>query len=191
MRIIAGEAKGRSLKGPKSTATRPTSDKVRGSIFGMLESLADLSGVRVLDLYAGTGALAMEALSRGAAWADLVEKSSSACDLIRSNLAQLGLAGQARVHCMAVRRALNSPYFTDGPAYDIILLDPPYADPGIAEVMGTLAASTLVGRGTIVVLEHARRFAVQGGYGRLELIKTRCHGDTCVSLFTGRPEPSA
>jgi len=184
MRVIAGSAKGHHLKSPPGKATRPTSDKIKGSLFAMLESYCGLENARVLDLYAGTGALAIEALSRGAAWADLVEESRSVCAVIRENLAHTKCAERAAVHCMPVHTALASPYFTEGPAYDIILLDPPYADPNIASIMDALADSSLVGEHTVVVLEHARRFDVRPAYGRLRLVKTRCHGDTCLSIFS-------
>lgn len=183
MRVIAGSAKGHHLKEPTSGATRPTADKIKGALFAMLDSLYGVHGARVLDLYAGTGALAIEALSRGAAWADLVDESRAACAVIRENLARTKCAQRAAVHCLPVRRALSAPHFTRGRAYDIILLDPPYGDPDIGQVMDMTAGSGLVADDGVVVLEHARRFAVQESYGRLRLLKTRCHGDTCLSIF--------
>src|SRR3990172_6608743 len=103
MRVIAGRAKGHRLAGPPSRATRPTSDLVRGAIFSALGSLgADLS--RVLDLYAGSGALGIEALSRGAGWCDFVERDPAACAVIRENLRATGFDGQARVYCLSVER---------------------------------------------------------------------------------------
>jgi 16S rRNA (guanine966-N2)-methyltransferase len=187
VRVIAGSAKGHHLKAPPSQATRPTGDKVKGALFAMLESLCGLEDTRVLDLYAGSGALAIEALSRGAAWADLVDDNRGACAVMRDNLAHTKCAERARVHCLPVQSALTSPYFTQGPSYDIILLDPPYADPHIGAVMEQIAASPFVGAATVVVLEHAWRFAVPEGYGRLRLHKTRRHGDTCLSIFQPAP----
>jgi 16S rRNA (guanine966-N2)-methyltransferase len=183
MRVIAGSAKGHHLKEPPSKATRPTSDKIKGALFSMLESLCGIGDARVLDLYSGTGALGVEALSRGAAWADLVDSSRAACTVIKENLAVARCVDRAAVHCLSVKTALSAPYFTQGPGYDIILLDPPYADPDIANVMDLLAAVSLVHDDTVVVLEHARRFPVQESYGRLHLLKTRCHGDTGLSIF--------
>lgn len=183
MRVIAGTARGHHLKSPPSPATRPTGDKIKGALFAMLESLYGVTGTRVLDLYAGTGALAIEALSRGAAWADLVEESRPACDVIRENLAHTKCSARARVHTRSVQTALRSPYFTEGLAYDIILLDPPYADPNIGRVMETIGAGGLINVGTIVVLEHTRRFVAQEQFGRLRLLKSRCHGDTCLSVY--------
>jgi 16S rRNA (guanine966-N2)-methyltransferase len=184
MRVIAGSAKGHHLKPPASQATRPTADKIKGALFAMLESLCGLEDMRVLDLYAGTGALAIEALSRGAAWADLVEQHKPTCAIIRQNLEHTRCADRAAIHPMSVRASFTAPYFTEGLPYDIILLDPPYADPTIGQVMETLAATNMVGENTVVVLEHARRFAVQPSYGRLRLVKTRYHGDTGLSIYT-------
>lgn len=184
MRVIAGSAKGHHLKEPASAATRPTADKIKGALFAMLDSLWGVEDARVLDLYAGTGALAIEALSRGAAWADLVEENRAACTVIRENLARTRCADRAAVHCMTVRTALAAPHFTQGRAYDIILLDPPYADPDIGHVMEMTASSGLIADDSVVVLEHARRFPVRACYGRLQVLKTRCHGDTCLSIFT-------
>jgi 16S rRNA (guanine966-N2)-methyltransferase len=183
MRVIAGSAKGHPLKPPPSTATRPTSDKIKGSLFAMLENLCGIEGARVLDLYAGTGALGIEALSRGAAWADFVEDNRNVCAVIRDNLAFTKTAERATVLCMSVRTAMSAPYFTQGQTYDIILLDPPYADPGIGTVMETLANASFVGDETVVVLEHAKRFAVPETYGKLRLLKTRSHGDTGLSIY--------
>src|SRR4030043_1701035 len=107
MRVIAGRAKGHRLAGPPSRATRPTSDLVRGAIFSALASLgADLS--RVLDLYAGSGALGIEALSRGASWCDFVDRDRAACATIRQNLTLAGFQERARVLCLPVERALES-----------------------------------------------------------------------------------
>jgi 16S rRNA (guanine966-N2)-methyltransferase len=192
MRVIAGSAKGHHLKGPPGQGTRPTADKIRGSLFAMLESYCGMAETRVLDLYAGTGALAIEALSRGAAWADLIEQSRAVCAVISENLAHTKCGERAAVHCMSVRAALASPHFTQASPYDIILLDPPYADPDIGAVMGTLAAGRLLADDGVVVLEHSTRLAIQAEYGRLHLVKTRCHGDTCLSIFqatTNRSSP--
>ena len=107
MRVIAGEAKGLRLKSPPVRHLRPTSDLVRGAVFDMLASLgADLS--RVLDLYAGSGALGIEALSRGASWCDLVDRDRAACATIRQNLTLAGFQERARVLCLPVERALES-----------------------------------------------------------------------------------
>jgi 16S rRNA (guanine966-N2)-methyltransferase len=188
MRVIAGLAKGHTLRGPKSDATRPTSDKVRGAIFSMLEAMMPLEGLRALDLYAGTGALGIEALSRGAAWCDFVEQDRAACRIIAENLDHTRLAGQAKVHALAVEKVLAhpeflTPHFTESPGYDIITLDPPYADEGIWAVMERLADWPLTATGAVVVLEHSKRTEPPVAIGDLAMLKTRRHGDTSFTLY--------
>lgn len=178
MRVIGGAARGRHLLVPKTTATRPTSDLIRGVIFNLLEQ-EDVVWDRVLDLYAGSGALGIEALSRGAASATFVEQHPAACRTIAENLRRLGLSDRATVLCQPVRRALPKL----GDRYSIILLDPPYADPDVETVLAELAASPLVGPDTVIVLEHSRQRDPAPTDARLRRVKVRCHGDTCVSLF--------
>jgi 16S rRNA (guanine966-N2)-methyltransferase len=188
MRVIAGLAKGHNLRGPRSDATRPTSDKVRGAIFSMLEAMMPLEGLRALDLYAGTGALGIEALSRGAAWCDFVEQDRAACRIIAENLEHTRLAGLAKVHALAVERVLAhpdllTPHFTESLGYDIITVDPPYADEGIWAVMARLADWSLTAAGAVVVLEHSKREAPPAAIADLAMLKTRRHGDTCVTFY--------
>ncbi len=179
MRVIAGKAKGQRLQGPPSRATRPTSDLGRGAIFSALGSLgADLS--RVLDLYAGSGALGIEALSRGAAWCDFVERSPAACAVLRRNLASTGFAGQARVYCTTAQRALKR---LTGP-YTLVLADPPYADATALAVLEELATSNLVELGkTVLVLEHSARQGALARIGWWKLASSRRHGDTAISIY--------
>src|SRR6266571_286389 len=125
MRVISGSARGRRLKGPRGRGaiTRPSSGLVRGAIFSALASLgADLS--RTLDLYAGSGALGIEALSRGAETCDFVDRDPAACAVIRENLRITGFHGRARVHCLSAVTALQR---LPGP-YTLVLADPPYND---------------------------------------------------------------
>lgn len=181
MRVIAGRAKGHRLKGPRdrSGRTRPSSDLIRGAIFSALASLgADLS--RVLDLYAGSGALGIEALSRGAAWCDFVERDPRACALIRENLRSTGLQDQAGVHCTAVERA---PARLQGP-YTLVLADPPYADAAALSALEAVASSPLVEAGTtLLVLEHSARQEPPARLGPLSLVSQRRHGDSAVSIY--------
>jgi 16S rRNA (guanine966-N2)-methyltransferase len=194
MRVIAGEARSRALKAPKGTGTRPTSDKVKGAIFSMLESMImsrvgaheDLwQGYRILDLYAGSGALGIEALSRGAEWADFVDVDSAACRTVQANLAFTALEGRGRVHCMNVQRLLApvSGSWLKGP-YDVVFMDPPYKEPGIEEFLERLAESELFKPEGVLVVEHSRRVSLSADYGKIRLVKTRRHGDTNVSIYT-------
>src|SRR3972149_4574026 len=158
MRVIAGRAKGHRLAGPPSRATRPTSDLVRGAIFSALASMGvDLS--RTLDLYAGSGALGIEALSRGAQRCDFVERDVRACASIRQNLSKTGFAGQGEVLCLPAERALPR---LEGP-YTLVLADPPYALEA-APALELLAERGLVEAGrTTLVLGDSRG---GGGPGR-------------------------
>lgn len=178
MRVITGEAKGRKLKGPPSTATRPMQDKIKEALFSALASL-DLEVSRVLDLYAGTGGIGIEALSRGADWADFVEQQRAASEVIRWNLAHTGLANRAAVHPMPVPAYLRRA----GKPYDLVILDPPYADPDIPATLELLARSQLVESGSVVVLGHWPKFDSAAVAGDLRLLKRRCHGDSCFSIY--------
>jgi 16S rRNA (guanine966-N2)-methyltransferase len=178
MRVIAGEAKGHNLKGPPSAATRPMTDKIRQALFNTLASL-DVEPNRVLDLYAGTGSIGIEALSRGATWADFVDRSAAACNVIRANLAHTKYRDVSRVHQMPVAAYLTR----DEPPYDLIILDPPYADPEIARILTRVAASSLVQSGTIVVVGHWPRIDLPERVGRLDRLRLRCHGDSCFSIY--------
>jgi 16S rRNA (guanine966-N2)-methyltransferase len=180
MRVIAGSAKGRRLKGPRdrSGRTRPSSDLVRGAVFSALASMdADMS--RVLDLYAGSGALGIEALSRGAETCDFVERDHAACAVIKENLAATGFAEQATVICAPVARMLPRLH---GP-YTLVLADPPYEDREAVGLIADLASSSLVGEGTVLVLEHSAREEPRGELGRLSLVSVRRHGDSAVSIY--------
>lgn len=178
VRVISGEAKGRRLKGPPSHATRPMADKIKGALFNALGSLG-VEPERVLDLYAGTGNVGIEALSRGARSADFVEQSRDAVAVIRSNLETTGFAGRGRVHQQSVGAFIDS---RRGP-WDFVIMDPPYADPEIVPVLGRLEASALVQFGAIVVIGHSPRVELPDRLGRLECLRHRCHGDSCFSIY--------
>lgn len=165
--------------------TRPTSDKVREAIFGMLGNAVDDRAV--LDLFAGTGALGIEALSRGASSAVFVERRGAACQAIRANLAHTHLESEARVLCMPVERSLSAL----DEAFGLILLDPPYAYAGLEAIMSTLGGARVIGDDTIVVFEHSPRFAVRDRYDRLVLRRQKVYGDTAVSIFDADGEGAA
>jgi 16S rRNA (guanine966-N2)-methyltransferase len=176
MRVIAGRYGGRRLTAPKGRTTRPTSDRVREALFAML---GDIDGARVLDLFAGTGALGIEALSRGARQAVFVECDRAAIEALQSNLAALGLAGERaqlrREHADdALRRARKRKE-----TYDLVLIDPPYEralqlEPRLSSALGGVLAPQ-----ARVVLESDRRTPL-----RLELAleKERRYGDTTIAI---------
>lgn len=183
MRIIAGKAKGHRLKVPKG-ATRPATDLVRGAIFSILETTTN-DWSRVLDLFAGSGALGIEALSRGAGWVDFVDREPRCCDIIKQNLEKTKLAAQAHIYCCSVAKAIS---FLDK-EYSIILMDPPYSDSSIGSLVTQLATSKLVGENSIIVVTHSPHFPLNSTYAALNLIKQRRHGDSCIAVYQKEGEP--
>lgn len=183
MRVITGKAKGRALKGPPDIGTRPMLDRVKESLFSILEGYGAFEG-RALDLFAGTGSLGIEALSRGAEWCDFVEARSQAASVVRENLERTKLASQAKVWVMPVERYIAS---IKGQAkYAIILLDPPYAMAGIPELMTSIGTADIIAPEGIVVLGHWPKLVLPEHLGSLELLKHRRIGDSCFSIY----EPS-
>jgi 16S rRNA (guanine966-N2)-methyltransferase len=188
MRIIGGQARGRRLLAPTGRGTRPTADRVREAMFSMVAARRDLGGARVLDLFAGSGALGLEALSRGAIHCTFVEADRRCCRLLAQNAAQLELAGQTAVLPLRVEVALGQ--LGAGTAdFDLVLADPPYAD----DPWPLLAALSATGRlapEVLVVVEHAARREVPERGGGLRRLLTRRYGDTAISLFArGEPAP--
>jgi len=133
----------------------------------------------VLDLYAGTGALGIEALSRGAEWADFVERNPRLCAIIKENLEYTDLAAQGAVYCMTAAKALS---ILDG-KYGILLMDPPYGDPFITATAEKLSCSHLVGEDSTIVIEHSRRAQLNERYGDFRQVRNIRHGDSCVSVY--------
>ena len=178
MRIIAGKAKGHRLKVPKGTTTRPATDLVRGAVFSILENIAgDWS--QVLDLFSGSGAMGIEALSRGAGWADFIERKPRCCDIIRENLEMAKLTAQAHVYCCSAAKAIS---FLDK-EYNIILIDPPYADSSINDILEQVASSKLVGSDTILVVTHSPHRVLEPAYATLNMSKEYRHGDSCIAIY--------
>lgn len=184
MRVIAGKAKGHRLKVPKGTITRPATDLVRGAIFSILETITG-DWARVLDLFSGSGALGIEALSRGAGWVDFVEQAPRCCDIIRQNLEKTKFAEQAHIYCCSVAKALS---FLDK-EYSIILMDPPYSNSSIGDLVTQLATSKLVGADSIVVVTHSPRMPLDSAYVSLNLIKEHRHGDSCIAVYERKGKP--
>ena len=178
MRVITGSAKGHQLKVAKGTITRPATDLVKGAIFSILGTITS-DWEQVLDLFSGSGALGIEALSRGAGWVDFVERAPRCCAIIRQNLEKTKLSGQAHVYCCSVVKALS---FLDK-EYGIILMDPPYSDSSIGNLVEQLANSKLIGLDTTLVVTHSPHLSLDSTYGALELIKEHRHGDSCIAVY--------
>ncbi len=180
MRVIGGTAKGRRVKSFKGQSLRPTADRVKEALFNILPH--DLSGWKVLDIFAGTGNLTFEALSRGAAQACLVDVSREAAKMIRKNVEALGFSRSARVLGIPVLRAIHV-LAGRGDKFDLILADPPYDKGWVERVLRSLAQEELLEEDGILVVEHSTREGVKESYGSVVLQDQRRYGGTCLSFF--------
>ena len=182
LKITGGELRGRRFQTPKGRATRPTSEKVREAIFNTLQGMVTLKGALVLDLYAGSGALGIEALSRGAAHVTFVESHARTAQGIRDNLKQLGLP-EARWSVAATNAEgwLTATDLWESPL--LILADPPYASGDAEQLLATLAAASNLSGDSTIVLEAASRLPLEAPPG-LELLRVKRYGDTQVMYLT-------
>ena len=189
MRIVAGEFKGRQLKSPTWEGLRPTSDRLRETLFNIVGDA--IVGARVLDGYAGTGAIGIEALSRGAAHVTFVERDPRAVQLIETNLAAVGLERRrAPAPDAAARKkgyAIIRAGFADAAKrlavgeFDLLILDPPYADRAAEDALA--AAVPLAGPDTRIVIEHAARHAPPAASAPMRLRRTVKAGDSALSFY--------
>lgn len=181
MRIVAGTAKGRVLQGPSSERiTRPTADRVRETLFNILGQSVD--PIDVLDLFGGTGALALEALSRGAARAVVVERDREALGLIRKNAEALGFYPQLRVIAAPVEKALAS-LGKEGARFPLVFADPPYALEVLVPTLEGLVQHGLLEPGALVVFEHGKQEAAPEVIAGLTREDQRTFGATRVSFY--------
>jgi 16S rRNA (guanine(966)-N(2))-methyltransferase RsmD len=182
MRVIAGTLRSRTLKAPAGLATRPTSDRLRETLFNVLAPRID--GAHFLDLYAGSGAVGIEALSRGAARVVFVEKSQQAIKMLRANLDRLGLTIGFRIVSGSVAGVLRKP--EAGIRFDLVFLDPPYdAAVEYTDVLGLLGgpAAGLLADDALVIAEHRRKQALTDEYGFLSRIRLLQQGDAALSFY--------
>jgi 16S rRNA (guanine966-N2)-methyltransferase len=192
MRIIAGTFRSRHLQSLKGLALRPTSDKLRETLFNVLGEL--VVGSRFLDFFAGTGAVGIEALSRGASEAIFVEKHPPAVALIKRNLESLAIASGARVLPLDALKALDrlagEPIVSHA-RNDILFLDPPYSEKSqYAEVLSFLGAGNLLAEGGVVIAEHHRALDLPASSGKLERVRVLRQGDAALSFYRVRPPSS-
>lgn len=180
MRIISGKAKGRRLIAPKGGAVRPTADRIKESLFDILPR--DFSGMKILELFAGTGNVSIEALSRGAETVLLVDASERSARIIRENLRRVGFTDRAQVWAMPARRALNA-VARRGQKFDLIFLDPPYDQRLVGRSLELIASIRPLEPSAVVVAEHSVRETVKSSYGFLSLNDQRRYGDTLLSFF--------
>jgi 16S rRNA (guanine(966)-N(2))-methyltransferase RsmD len=192
MRIIAGILRSRTLVAPPGLATRPTSDRLRETLFNVLAPR--IEGAVFLDLYAGSGAVGMEAFSRGAARVEFVEKAPAALRVLRGNLERLELAGPGiaagfRIHAVAVGAALRkmqAGLLRRRGNFNLVFLDPPYDAAGeYAATLGLLGGSAagLLGADAVVIAEHRRKERLEDGYGALERTRLLEQGDAALSFY--------
>ena len=182
MRIIAGSYRSRTLAAPPGIATRPTSDRLRETLFNVLAPR--IEGARFLDVYAGSGAVGIEALSRGAAGVEFIERSPSALAVLRANLTRLGVTAGFRIHSASVATAFGR--LKAGPPFDLVFLDPPYD--AVHEYEATLG---LLGKpdvglltdGAMVIAEHRKKEPLKESYGRLSRARLLQQGDAALSFY--------
>jgi 16S rRNA (guanine(966)-N(2))-methyltransferase RsmD len=180
MRVITGKAKGHKLKAPKGMGTRPMLDRVKEALFSVLEGYGPIRG-HVLDLYAGTGSLGIECLSRGAEFADFVEQNPHVCKIIADNLRHTKFEQISRVHQLPVERFLQAQRGAE--RYAIIVMDPPYADPRIEQTIAQVAAVGVGRPGALLVVGHSPRVVLADTYPGVTRIKFRQIGDSCFSIY--------
>jgi 16S rRNA (guanine(966)-N(2))-methyltransferase RsmD len=178
MRVAGGDARGLRLKGAAVEGVRPTTERVRAAIFNVLHPEL-YQGERVLDLYAGSGSLGIEALSMGAAAAVFVERDRRQCGVIRTNLENTGFGPRGRTCCAEVNQFLS---WQEGP-FPLVMLDPPYRLQDLDGVLEKLVAAGMVAAGGTVVVGHSRFSSLLPGYGTLSLESHRRYGDNVVDFF--------
>lgn len=184
VRIIAGALRGRVLRTPRGRATRPTADRVREALFSIL---GDVSELDVLDLFAGSGALGLEALSRGASYAVFVEEARAAQKVLEDNLRELEVEDRSRVLAADAHKALGR--LAKGKRrFGLVFLDPPYARSDVAELLEKLAQAGVLLPGAWIVLEHAARDEPPKAPVELETRFRRDYGDTALTFYRARTE---
>ena len=180
MRVIGGELRGRRLRAPSGAATRPTSDRVREALFDIIA--ARVEGVLFLDAYAGTGAVGIESLSRGAAHCTFVESERNAARVLTGNLEALDLSSRARV--LTAPFALAAAELArEGRAFDVVFLDPPYGHGELLRGLRLTASLPLLRPGGVVIAEHGGKLETPAREGVLGLKRTARYGDTRLSFF--------
>jgi 16S rRNA (guanine966-N2)-methyltransferase len=182
MRIISGQQKGRRISAGKGARIRPTSDRVRESIFNVLRE--EVEGKRILDLFAGAGGLGLEALSRGAGWVTFVDSSPRSVNLLKSNLEKLNMRDCSKVIKLDGLKALKRLEDT----FDLIFADPPYGKGFVQRIVDSVVRSRILQEGGILVLEHHKKETF-GCSPELSVLKQSRFGDTIISFLMKRKLP--
>ena len=190
MRVIAGTYRSRPLAAPAGLSTRPTSDRLRETLFNVLAPR--IQGAAFLDLYAGSGAVGIEALSRGAAHVTFVERAAPALKVLRANLDRLGITQKFRIHsgpAVAFLRSSRRPN-PKPERHEVVILDPPYdATEEYAAILGLLGgeASAFLAPGAVVIAEHRKKQELEIRYGTLERTRLLQQGDAALSFYAANP----
>lgn len=188
MRITGGVARGRSLRAPRGSRVRPTADKVRAAIFNILASRTEIAGRRWLDLFAGTGALGLEALSRGAGHVTLVDESLESLRIASLNVERSGFSAQVEVRRLCLPLGLRS-LKRVAELFDGAFVDPPYRRGLSQSTLQELGELSMLSVGALVVVEHASEEELAERYGTLRLQNARRYGSTGLSLYANVEEP--
>ena len=190
MHVIAGSAKGRRLRTPEDHSVRPTSGRVKEALFSILQ--VQMPGARVLDLFAGTGAIGIEAISRGAAHVVFVEPSPSSLRLLRQNVERCGMAAQATIAACTALDYLAAPPPGSSPPFDLVFADPPYQELDLDGLLSSLDQSAILKSSSIVILEHATSQPLPAQIGRWVPRRQYRYGGTSLTRFERLKEgPSA
>jgi len=192
LRIIAGDLRGRRIRVPAGETVRPTPDRVREALFSILGP--ELSGLEVLELYAGSGALGFEALSRGAVRATFIESDDAVRAVLSRNADDLGLAGRCRILAGSVETLLREGSARLGGPYGLVLADPPYSAPAGKELLRALEKPGLLGPAARVVLQRDRRSVLAENAprpGGLVRVRTTHYGRNCLEFYVFQASPSA
>ncbi|MFZ5966331.1 MAG: 16S rRNA (guanine(966)-N(2))-methyltransferase RsmD [Bacillota bacterium] len=181
LRVIAGSLRGRRLKAPKGLNTRPTTDRIKESIFSMIHGFIPES--IVLDLFSGTGNLGIESLSRGAAKAYFVDKSKESIQIIKENIAETGLQDKSMAILSDAFKVLNR-LSEEGIKFDIIFLDPPYLKDLIMPCIHTILREKLLNDNGIIVIEHDSKDILPEKIDSISIYKQKKYGNTTISIYT-------
>lgn len=180
MRIASGKYRGMEIETPRGSKTRPTGGRLKKSLFDILAP--SLPGARVLDLFAGAGALGLEALSRGAAHVTFVERNRGASETIRKNVERLGLGEQVELLRREARSALGLLVEREE-TFDVVLIDPPYRSEMHASLLQRIGSMSLVSPGGLVILEHHHKTNLADSYGCLTKAREVRAGESCLSFY--------
>ena len=177
LRVSGGRYKGRTLRVAPGSTTRPSSQLVRAALFSIISP--QIENAKVLDLFAGTGSLGIEALSRGALKAHFVENNHKQFIALNKNLENFSLANETKVFPVSVEKALDT--FTE--TYDVVFLDPPYDYPGVDNLVVKIIKSKILVENGTIILEHSRRVSAPKELPDVRLVKEKTYGDTQISIY--------